>query len=261
MKRKMIALLACLLLLGACQQTDKLPEQESLEVKGELTDRQKEILALEKLPTNYEELSYRQREAIQAIEEMLTYIEDKYGKPFDYVAYYEPDMIQVETLVVCEPGLSAIDYSVEIKRVENEFQDDYPDSLARQVYKPVIEGQLLDLMGEENIKLTSLTCSMGQSADLVKNFEEIQKNPSFSAFHMVAIRASDEINNLDGLEMELTDWLEKNAIQSTTRLFLLDEDVFEGINLSNAHKADYVHQALDEREIRIGEEGTDTERE
>ena len=56
-------------------------------ITKELTERQKDILKSQNLPQQWDELDMSVQESIEAIEEMLQYLEHKYGKTFVYAGY------------------------------------------------------------------------------------------------------------------------------------------------------------------------------
>ena len=55
--------------------------------KEKLNERQKKILVENGLSADWKDLKYDQKESITAIEEMLEYLEEKYGKEFEYLGY------------------------------------------------------------------------------------------------------------------------------------------------------------------------------
>ena len=68
------------------------------EVGVELTQRQKDLLEYLGLPTEYDELTDSQKNAVTSIEDMLTYLEDKYEKSFSYLSYAAAGVLEEEHL-------------------------------------------------------------------------------------------------------------------------------------------------------------------
>ena len=68
------------------------------ETKISLTERQTEILSAMSLPTEYEALTWTQKKAIVAIEEMLQAVELKYGREFAYAGYTAKGILEPEQL-------------------------------------------------------------------------------------------------------------------------------------------------------------------
>lgn len=99
MKRKYISIASCIFLLlivmGVCGCTNNSTDAtEGTTVNTQLNEgeiilngRQKEILTSKGLPTDYEELTYTQKQAIVAIEEMLSTVEAKYGISLEFISY------------------------------------------------------------------------------------------------------------------------------------------------------------------------------
>lgn len=126
---------------GTAENEDKTTQTE---VSVVLTERQKEILEQSGLPTEYEELTLRQKSAIVKIEQMLVYLEEKYGKEFVYAGYVPGELMDEEHL----QAYPADDPAGEIVTVwrdkegegEAAFRDDYPCILATPWYQAAAEA-------------------------------------------------------------------------------------------------------------------------
>lgn len=118
---------------------DGVVEEEKMETKYELTQRQIKILQEMGLPMVYEELTFGQRVSIEAIETMLSYLEGKYDDSFVYEGYYPSDFGESEHMTArCGLGLVTV-----YRRYENGtavLSDDY---LALQLL-PKYEESLQD---------------------------------------------------------------------------------------------------------------------
>lgn len=114
------------------------------EVSVVLTERQKEILEQGGLPTEYEELTIRQKSAIVKIEKMLVYLEDKYGKEFAYAGYVPGELMDEEHLLAYpadDPESQVITvWRNEEDGEEDAFEDDYPCILATPWYQAAAEA-------------------------------------------------------------------------------------------------------------------------
>ncbi|MBQ6463012.1 MAG: hypothetical protein IJJ59_06795 [Pseudobutyrivibrio sp.] len=76
----MVLILGMLIQFGGCSGMDLIGKEK-------LNERQKKILVENGLSADWKDLKYDQKESITAIEEMLEYLEEKYGKEFEYLGY------------------------------------------------------------------------------------------------------------------------------------------------------------------------------
>ena len=91
-----------------------------------LNERQREILVQMELPTEYDELSASQQLAIQRIESMLTYLEDKYEPSFEYAGYIPASLDDEEELIVYQKnpdGSNKRLISVKVDKSGNYYDD------------------------------------------------------------------------------------------------------------------------------------------
>lgn len=88
MKTRLVGIITTMIfvvLIGGCST--------NMKENVTLNDRQIDILLSEDLPTEWNKLTPNQQKSIQAIEEMLEYLENKYDKEFIYAGYKLPDML------------------------------------------------------------------------------------------------------------------------------------------------------------------------
>ena len=80
---------ACILSLAACGQPagQGASENKKEQTEKEWTQRQKELLAEMGLSGDYDELTDTQKSAVTSADDMLAYLEEKYGKQFCYLSY------------------------------------------------------------------------------------------------------------------------------------------------------------------------------
>lgn len=143
-----------------------------------LNQRQKEILAINNLPTTYQDLDEQQRYYIFEIEKRLSYLEEKYDKAFGYIGYTSPSL-QSEELLIAYPLDGDRDFDV--VRVEAQFVDGevkYQDNYTNILVQPLLEGYLKEFfdkyLGEVDIFIYTV---VGNS-----DFEGIEELPTdFSA--------------------------------------------------------------------------------
>lgn len=118
----------------------------------ELTERQKSILESEGLPTEIEKLTYRQEKAIMGIEELLTYLENKYDREFIFVDYSLPSTVSCETLRARVPEGDSKD-NFDVRRIDGQIEDDYMKVAIRDDYGKYVEDILVSNLGNDRIKV------------------------------------------------------------------------------------------------------------
>lgn len=163
MSKKILASVLAACILAGCGTSHMLPgDRQYQETAAEadpkestpaenpgiiLTDKQKEILALGGLSTEYEELTSSQKSSILAIGQMFDYAEQKYGCTFEYLGYYPNSMMEREHIECYEAGTSS-DMVVTFTRVyeDNQFvyTDDYEEVKASVWYEEALTEELSD---------------------------------------------------------------------------------------------------------------------
>lgn len=90
-----------------------------------LNDRQKSILSEQGLSTDYNELTYTQKESIIEIEKMLVYAEKKYNTLFSYAGYVRESSLE-KAHMSAYPTNGDKEYDCfTITKTENGYEDDY----------------------------------------------------------------------------------------------------------------------------------------
>lgn len=107
----------------------------------ELTSRQLEILKQENLPTDYNELNDSQKKAIVAIEELFSYLDNKYEDEFVFIGYRPETSLDKETLIVQPKGATETE-NFSVFRIDGIITDDYLTIRIRAEYEEMIEKQL-----------------------------------------------------------------------------------------------------------------------
>ena len=120
----------CWILMVSCFMTScGITGDNSVDESSNLNETQIEILALEGLPTNYDELTPSQQHTIDRIYEMLSYLNEKYGEEFIYSDYIPQELLQTETLIAYPRSTGAGNgkYLVTVKAESSGFTDNYFD--------------------------------------------------------------------------------------------------------------------------------------
>lgn len=168
--RTMLAVGILLSVLAGCSgsgdaQTDdptKGGSMEQTEVSVVLTDRQKEILEAGGLPTEYDDLTRSQQNSITAIEELLTYLEEKYDAEFNYLGYVPGELMDEEHLIAYPASGSSDDEVTVYRRYDEDGQpsytDDYMCLAARPWYQAAVEAFFAETFQPEKFQVyTKLT--------------------------------------------------------------------------------------------------------
>lgn len=131
----------------------------------ELTARQKDILKSKNLPQKWDELDMSIQESIQAIEEMLQFLEKKYGKTFVYAGYKKANNTfnDEESLLAYAVGDDPETQKCIVNRTKDGLEDTYGWVLASPVFNKKMQDKVSDLLSDNNYKL--FTKLLGVSND------------------------------------------------------------------------------------------------
>lgn len=131
----------------------------------ELTDRQKEILKSKDLPQQWDELDKSIQDSIDAIEEMLQYLEKKYDKTFMYAGYKSnnPIFSDEESLVAYAVGDDPETQKCLVNRTDDGFEDTYGWVLAFPVFRKKMQDKVATTLDGHKYKL--FTKLLGVSND------------------------------------------------------------------------------------------------
>ena len=146
----MLSLCSC----GMFGYTEKKDEQTGVV----LTERQKQILRDADLPEEYESLPDSQKNAIEKIEDALSYLEEKYGVEFKYGGYVsgglypsfdgEYVLAQLKDAPLYDETYIKVNISYEDK--EFHYSDDYQEICAVPEYEAALDEALRAMAGEES---------------------------------------------------------------------------------------------------------------
>lgn len=136
MKKRFILLIICILVLtqlSGCiiPQISSISNKEKSETATvepyTLNKRQKQILKDEGLPTNYEELDISQKMSIEAIEDTLEYLENKYkGETFTYSGYVLGQFMDKEHLIA-NSDYGEVTVYRKLSKDKTEYEDDFEE--------------------------------------------------------------------------------------------------------------------------------------
>lgn len=152
----------CFSLCGCSFSDFNTKEKESVTEaadKSELTDRQKQILVEESLPTDIDELNSNQKRGITNIEKAYLYLDDKYkGVEFEYISYYPAGIMGQEKTDFVPKGYDKDDerniVSV-IKDRDGNYDDNngYVLIVVRDTMEEVVAEYAEAYFGKGNVKV------------------------------------------------------------------------------------------------------------
>lgn len=116
----------------------------------EYTERQKRILASVGLESDPMSLTTSQRMSIEAIERMLSYLENKYNRTFQYLGYSN-GLMEEEWLTAVAEGEDKRSDVVTVIPEEDGFADDYLWVYIRRLYDIFLEEALKERTGFDKI--------------------------------------------------------------------------------------------------------------
>ena len=110
-----------------------------------LTERQIDILESQGLPTDYERLNVAQKASIEAIEDMLEYLEKKYPDEAFYYEGYVMASVNDEEHLKAKSGNG----TVTVYRKNGEFVDNYALIAAAPVYEEAVKDQISTIIEDD----------------------------------------------------------------------------------------------------------------
>lgn len=237
-KKKMMFLLASIgailiiafLLILNITRDDKINKNEAIAEPYVLNSRQISICEDLGLPTVYEELTYNQRIGIVRIEELLSYLDNKYNDVFYYVGYYKKSLFEKERIKAYTNKFSEYEYATLTVQDDGSYKDDYPLQFVKKisredlieylpketgfVYKVYVISSDTELTDVLNINLSSISGTSRVSFDVIVSGEKT-------------------IQETQMIGYKITEWYKKTGIYGRARVIAVDGDAFDSINYEN----------------------------
>ncbi len=235
-KKTILYGIMCVLLIGmlGCNvNNDKEKKASESTSVVKLTQRQKSILKDEGLATNYEELTYSQKQGIMAIEDMLIYLENKYDKEFKYLKYISPDNMEneKERLRACAVGGDPKVDSFDVCRTENGFEDNYMLVALRDDYTDYIKGLIVKELNYDKLKVFSDIYTT-ELEEIPQDKDSYKSNVSSwkGVYIYVSDISDDEIMRHCKI---IENMLKRENIRYDCDVVFLKKDVLDKISVSN----------------------------
>lgn len=216
-KNKIIILQLMALIIGGygCEM-----KKEKVKQEPRLNEWQKEFLAEQGLPAEYSELNITQQLSVDAIYEMIMYLEEKYGIGFEYTGYVRPQILEKEYMTAIPEGGNAKTDTVTVTREDDgTFTDDYPNIAVRPYYEQMVTDYVKDYFNSDKIKVFS-TVTKTTIKDLSNINEKSMKN---SLYGVNCIFIENSICTLDEFKTFITEYAEwsKEYGYASTNIIML----------------------------------------
>lgn len=200
----------------------------------ELNERQLRILEDAGLPADYNQLNLTQKSAIESIETMLSYLEEKYEREFVYSGYVPAGGMNQEHLLAYPAGGDPDDTVTVYRRfVENEIQysDDYANLLAKPFYVQALRTYFDSIFGEDNYKL--FVNIVEAEEDVAE--DSVLRQASASSSILIDDLVCDE-EKLSEVVTAYGDWMKEQSASSqssTLSFYTMEASVLEAQNRYN----------------------------
>lgn len=229
-KKQIIILQLMSLIIGGCGCEMK---KEKIKQEPTLNEWQKEFLAEQGLPTEYSELNITQQLSVDAIYEMIMYLEEKYGIGFEYTGYVRPQILEKEYMTAIPEGGNAKTDTVTVTREDDgTFTDDYPNIAVRPYYEQMITDYIKDYFGSDKIKVFSTV-----TKTTIKDLSNInEKSMKSNVYGVNCIFIENSICTLEEFKTFITEyaeWSKEYGCASTNRIMLFFNGNISGLTHSN----------------------------
>lgn len=226
--------------LSACSLNNKQSgvnkeESSSVEEKNEeLNEWQKEFLKEQGLPTEYSELNLTQQLSVEAIYEMIMYLEDKYGIGFEYNGYVRPQILESEHMYAYpEGGDKEIDTFTVTREDDGTLTDDYPNIAVRPYYEQMVTDYVKEYFGSDKVKIFSTVTET--SLEKLDNISEDVMKGNVYGNNTIFIDNSicttkEELNKFAN---DYSMWLKEYEISSDSQIMLLYNPDITEVNRTN----------------------------
>lgn len=264
--KTLISLLCCMFLCGCDAKTlqhTTVNEQYAITQKEDdftnLTDRQKNILELMKLPTDYEQLNYTQQHAIKRIEIMLHYLEEKYEMEFSYAGYVPAGVMESEHLTAYPTAEGTGDGAnfVIVKPYGETFKDNYSDKEIREYYECLVSDFIREYFQSEQAVFIDyrFSTSLNDISEVSDGNFHYKASTETSVFVSDIVCDEAQIKTFaDAMKL----WFEEHKIISRSRVSLIYGEV---TNITRDNFSDYYNKtrAVENGDYQIIIHGGDIE--
>lgn len=244
-KKVNVILLAVFICFICCSCTNNQVEvsleetsKDDEEMNMELTERQIAILQQQGLSDEYKDLSLFEKSAICSIEEMLVYMEEKYGVGFCYSSYALADSMTPECLTVYEENDNTKKI-ITVYRTYSEgiyiYEDDYLEVAISDSYREVLEEFFGIEIGLSQYQIYVDVKELGEKTDNVIE--------CVSATSYIYINNTNDYD-LDELIGDYSTWMINQNLESTALLVFVLQNQEE---FDETYSGNYSQQILQKK--------------
>ncbi len=237
-KKAILYGIVCMFLIGAVgcdmdsSKTGINKEPESTIV---FTERQIEILEELNYTDDYSKLSSVHLDRVADIEEVLDYLEAKYGKKFGYSNYIPQWGSDKEDYVVYEKDGSDEKNGFHVVREKvngvYEYSDGYMEVYMKPIIKNYVSQFVFSMMDETEVEIYCSVDAVEMELPPQNDRLEGKVYASF-IFFVNGIRVSNE--DFTAFKDRIVEWQKKEQIYGDTQFVLLKEDVIDDISEENS---------------------------
>lgn len=243
MKRINCLILVCLfVLLTGCASTssnvgvgenyEKNTTWENNEMTT-LNSRQIEICKELGLPTEYKDLTALQQKCIVRIEELLSYLDDKYDTKFHYLGYSQSSTLENEWLHAYSDELNEYYYTTLVVAEDGSYSDDYLDVVSKSVLEIYVSNYLNELFPNE-FKVFALECRYN-GATVPSEMSDFKDNTSLTVD--VFVKGKNNANNLTKYADKLVAWYSEYKIIGYVNFIMVSDEYFNNVTVNNFSSA------------------------
>lgn len=237
MKKILICLMAFVLLLCGCgitpsgsTATDKTDIIESEEITvPELNSRQIQICEEMGLPAQYEKLEPHQQKTIMRIEELLKYLDEKYGTTFIYTGYAQASVVDDEWLTAYSVDMNIYKQTTLYVTEDGVFEDDHVSVVASAEIESDLYAWALTKIGA-GVKVfaydcvTKLTTTDGLSMETLDGAH---------VFLTIVLEGTYTEQELETYASVITERAHEFGITGSLKMFMLDASAFSEVTIEN----------------------------
>lgn len=201
---------------------------------GNLTDRQKAILESHFTTTNFDELSDEDKEKIICIEEMLQYMDDKYGKKeFNYRHYMSDEEGKSETLILnIDTEEEKFNSIMVTRKTDKDGKKTITDTYINEKIEIIAADYFKEFLKDNTDVKNYYVYTSVNKTELEKIPKKAKELDGNLDAHFIVYFDQDEISEdkLKDLCDEVEDWMKDHEIKGFTNLVVLKSGVFADVD-------------------------------
>ena len=212
------------------------PTTESVRSEIVLNQRQIAILQKQGLPIIYEQLTAKQKSAIEAIEDLLVHLENKYQSQFEYEGYVAASLLDREHLLATTTIHGEVKTIKAFRTYENGawvYEDDYMHFVAEPAYRKTIISFFDTKIDPNGYKIFSnVQWIEGEYSET-----DVLKNVAAVSVLYVSKETCTDVEQVQKLMQDFASWAKEQGLQTACTIEIC---VVEAKDLDNVYSYNYV---------------------